>query len=127
MLPEIFWHPRFSASPARLAQTQTPVPANASMSCSTQVFSGPAITPLPLAHSRICRLPRTGVGILADGFTGLGNLAPGEDMHYAFDVILQGASPVPEPASLGLIVEGALLVFLMSRKRIANPTKGKSI
>jgi len=69
----------------------------------------------------------SGVGILADGFTGLGNLAPGEDMHYAFDVILQGASPVPEPASLGLIVEGALLVFLMSRKRIANPTKGKSI
>ena len=38
-----------------------PVPANASMCCSTQVFSGPAITPLPLAHSRICRLPRTRV------------------------------------------------------------------
>src|ERR1700759_4688902 len=30
----------------------------------------------------------SGVGTLADGFSGLGNLAFGEDMHYAFDVIL---------------------------------------
>src|SRR5215471_3925002 len=30
-----------------------------------------------------------GSGTLGDGFAGLGNLAFGEDMHYAFDVILQ--------------------------------------
>ena len=45
-----------------------------------------------------------GVGSLADGFTGLGNPAPGEDTHYAFDVILNDAKPAPEPARLGLAV-----------------------
>jgi hypothetical protein len=49
----------FFGSPARLAQTRTPVPANASMSCLTPAFWRPAITPLRLAHSRICRLRRT--------------------------------------------------------------------
>jgi hypothetical protein len=67
-----------------------------------------------------------GVGSLADGFTGLGGLALGEDMHYAFDVILQDTSPIPEPASLGLIGEGALLVFLMTRRRVTNSTEGRS-
>jgi hypothetical protein len=65
------------------------------------------------------------VGSLADGFTGLGNLVPGEDMHYAFDVILQDASPVPEPANFGLIVEGTFLVFLMSRKQIGRSIEGR--
>ena len=41
-----------------------------------------------------------GAGTLADGFTGLGNLEPGEDLHYAFDVVLTPAAAVPEP-SLG--------------------------
>ena len=44
-----------------------------------------------------------GLGTLADGFTGLGNLFPGEDMHYAFDVRLQSTSSVPEPSSLMLL------------------------
>ncbi|MBZ5618862.1 MAG: DVUA0089 family protein [Acidobacteriia bacterium] len=70
----------------------------------------------------------SGVGSLADGFTGLGNLAPGEDMHYAFDVTLQDASPspVPEPASLGLMGCAVLLVFLMARKRTGNSTQRRS-
>jgi hypothetical protein len=59
----------------------------------------------------------SGAGTLADGFTGLGNLAQGEDMHYAFDVILQDASPVPEPASLGLIGFAVLLALGTRRKR----------
>jgi hypothetical protein len=41
-----------------------------------------------------------GSGTLADGFTGLGNLAEGEGLHYAFDITLEPSSPpspVPEP------------------------------
>jgi hypothetical protein len=45
-----------------------------------------------------------GTGTLADGFTGLGNLNPGENLNYAFDVILP--SNVPEP-STGLLVMAA--------------------
>ena len=57
-----------------------------------------------------------GSGTLADGFTGLGNLNPGEDMHYAFDVIL-GAQPaaVPEPGTFSLFVAAALGTLLSAR------------
>jgi hypothetical protein len=58
-----------------------------------------------------------GSGTLADGFTGLGNLATGEDLHFAFDVILQNASPVPEPARLSLMGCAALLALGVTRKR----------
>jgi hypothetical protein len=58
----------------------------------------------------------SGTGTLADGFTGLGNLPEGEDMHYAFDVILQNASPVPEPASLGLMGCSVFLALGVGRK-----------
>ena len=37
----------------------------------------------------------SGVGSLADGFTGLGSLADGEDMHFAFDVDLTPATSTP--------------------------------
>ncbi len=40
-----------------------------------------------------------GTGTLADGFSGLGNLNAGEDLHYAYDVILTSTSPVPEPSA----------------------------
>jgi hypothetical protein len=54
----------------------------------------------------------SGSGNLTDGFTGLGNLAPGEDLHYAFDVILPTPTPVvpgvPEPESLCLFAAAAL-------------------
>jgi len=60
-----------------------------------------------------------GSGTLADGFAGLGNLFPGEDMHYAFDVILNTpSSAVPEPAGLSPLFTIALglLAFHRSRK-----------
>jgi hypothetical protein len=57
-----------------------------------------------------------GTGTLADGFTGLGNLAQGEDLHYAFDVSLTSTSSVPEPAS-ALLVAGGFAVCLFIRKR----------
>ena len=60
----------------------------------------------------------SGAGTLADGFTGLGNLALGEDLHYAFDVMLTPttASPVPEPGS-GILLSGAALVWYLSSKK----------
>src|SRR5450756_490538 len=48
-----------------------------------------------------------GSGTLADGFTGLGNLLDGEDLHYAFDVDLTSTTtttPVPEPATGSLVL-----------------------
>ncbi|MGA7240161.1 MAG: DVUA0089 family protein [Bryobacteraceae bacterium] len=68
----------------------------------------------------------SGLGSLADGFTGLGNLAPGEDMHYAFDVDLTPAiaTAVPEPASGALLAGAGLLWCLATRKsRPANREK----
>jgi hypothetical protein len=56
-----------------------------------------------------------GTGTLADGFTGLGNLAGGEDLHYAFDVVLGSASPVPEP-SVGWLLGGAVLAVVGIRR-----------
>ncbi len=56
-----------------------------------------------------------GTGTLADGFTGLGNLEPGEDLHYAFDVVLSPAAAVPEP-SLGWMAGGALLAIAGMRR-----------
>jgi len=58
-----------------------------------------------------------GSGTLADGFTGLGNLNTGEDLHYAFDVVLTSTSPVPEPITASLL-GGAILAaaFLRNRK-----------
>ncbi len=56
-----------------------------------------------------------GTGKLADGFTGLGYLAPGEDLHYAFDVNLTPSSPAPEP-SFGWLLGGAVLALAGLRK-----------
>ena len=56
-----------------------------------------------------------GVGTLADGFTGLGNLAAGEDLHYAFDVVLTSTTTVPEASSLSLLVLGGLIFCGITR------------
>ena len=68
-----------------------------------------------------------GVGTLADGLTGLGNLDgtgstdptdPSYELHYAFDVILGGpqTSPVPEPASLWLVAPVVLTLYKIISK-----------
>jgi hypothetical protein len=60
----------------------------------------------------------SGVGSLADGFTGLGNLASGEDLHYGFDVDLTPAiaTAVPEPASDTLLAGAGLLWYLATKR-----------
>lgn len=58
--------------------------------------------------------------LLADGFTGLGNLAAGEDLHYAFDVVLASATPpaaAPEPSTVALVVMAGIGSFVFGRKR----------
>ena len=59
-----------------------------------------------------------GAGNLSDGFTGLGNLFPGEDLHFAFDVVTGaggGGGEVPEPSAWLLAASGlALIRFLAS-------------
>ena len=57
-----------------------------------------------------------GSGTLADGFTGLGNLQPGENLNYAFDVILpQNTVPTPEPALPGITIILSVGLILSSR------------
>jgi PEP-CTERM motif len=59
-------------------------------------------------------LAENGAGTnLSDGFAGLGNLATGENLNYAFDVVLP--RNVPEPGSVGLLALG--LAALVLRKR----------
>lgn len=53
--------------------------------------------------------------LLADGFTGLGNLAQGEDLHFAFDVTLTSAVSTPEPATAGLALLSMALVYFKER------------
>jgi hypothetical protein len=65
-----------------------------------------------------------GTGSLADGFTGLGNLAFGEDLHYAFDVVLHDATPVPEPGTLGLVGCALLLLMLDFRRKALKCSAG---
>jgi hypothetical protein len=52
-----------------------------------------------------------GSGTLSDGFTGLGNLFFGEDLHYAFDVVLTDATPVPEPRIISIVALAVLFFF----------------
>jgi hypothetical protein len=67
-------------------------------------------------------------GTLADGFTGLGNLFPGEDLHYAFDVILGApTAPVPEPGSLWLLVSAALAGSAFQKIRKAHDHEEQTV
>ncbi len=61
--------------------------------------------------------------LLADGFTGLGNLAAGEDLHYAFDVVLASAIPpvaTPEPATIALVAMAGIGSYIFRRKKGAR-------
>jgi hypothetical protein len=58
-----------------------------------------------------------GSGTLADGFTGLGNLAPGEDLHFAFDVIIATATvATPEPSTAWMMLAAAVAGISRLRK-----------
>jgi len=57
-------------------------------------------------------------GTLADGFTGLGSLAPTETLAYAFDLVVPDAA-VPEPGTATLVCI-ALASALAFRRRFAR-------
>jgi len=56
---------------------------------------------------------------LSDGFTGLGNLWEGEDLHYAFDVIIRdgGGPEIPEPSTWLLAAAGLACLRLFKPAR----------
>lgn len=58
---------------------------------------------------------------LSDGFTGLGNLAAGENLNYAFDIILP--QNVPEPASAALFAIGCGALAWRIRRRYASHSR----
>jgi hypothetical protein len=59
-----------------------------------------------------------GFGKLSDGFTGLGNLAAGENLNFAFDVILSSPSAVPEPSTSLPTCAAAVFLYFLRRRRI---------
>lgn len=70
------------------------------------------------AFANMSLAENNGTGTLADGFTGLGNLFPGEDLHYAFDIELGAASPsnpAPEPGTFGLSALTALAFVVFTK------------
>lgn len=57
-----------------------------------------------------------GAGVLADGFTGLGNLGTGESLDFAFDLIFTpnveievGPQAIPEPSTAWMAAMGGLV------------------
>ncbi len=66
------------------------------------------------AFENLSDAENAGYGLLSDGFTGLGNLASGEDLHYGFDVILTTATP--EPSSTALLLVIAPGIYLLRKK-----------
>jgi hypothetical protein len=67
------------------------------------------------AFSNLSFAENLGTGTLVDGFTGLGNLGPGESLDYAFDLVVPDAA-VPEPGS-GTLISVCLAAQLLLRRR----------
>lgn len=80
------------------------------------------------AYLNMSLAENTGSGTLADGLTGLGNLALNESLNYAFDLNIGGKpASVPEPSTL-LLVFGSALMAVITRRRghlntAVNPEK----
>jgi hypothetical protein len=69
------------------------------------------------AYANMSFAENLGTGTLADGFTGLGNLFPGEDLHYAFDVDINSpTTPVPEPSTGALVALASFGLRMLRRK-----------
>jgi hypothetical protein len=58
-----------------------------------------------------------GTGTLADGFTGFGTLGSGENLSYAFDLVVPDVA-TPEPGS-GALLSVCFAAILALRKRFA--------
>src|SRR5262249_14036266 len=78
------------------------------------------------AFSNMSYAENLGAGVLADGFTGLGNLAAGEDLHYAFDIILDSPASVPEPGTGVFLFAGAVAWLLSTRRLKSKKHKEKA-
>ncbi|MBI4904416.1 MAG: DVUA0089 family protein [Acidobacteria bacterium] len=68
------------------------------------------------AYLNLSLAENAGSGSLTDGYTGLGNLAAGGDLHYAFDVVLSNATEVPEPGTWGMLAVAVSLSIHLRRK-----------
>ena len=106
-------------------ETTCPSGANlVSGNCFDVSLDGGTLTPgtyqVALTAFENMSLAENGAGSnLSDGFTGLGNLASGESLNYAFDVDLpQNTLPqtVPEPASPFLVTLGCAALALRKHK-----------
>ncbi len=76
------------------------------------------------AFENISFAENLGTGTVADGFTGVGNLEPGEDMHFAVDVDLASLVSVPEPTDSGLAGMGlGIVIFSGSTARAIRAKK----
>jgi hypothetical protein len=64
-----------------------------------------------------------GIGTLADGFTGLGNLEGDENLNYAFDVVLASNTPTPEPNAMVVLTIGCAALVFAKRRMRPNPAK----
>ena len=84
--------------------------------CFDVMLDGGTLTPgtyhIALTAFENMSLVENGMGTnLSDGFTGLGNLAAGENLNYAFDVILPQNTPEPGTLVLAAIAVAAGLIL----------------
>lgn len=77
---------------------------------------GPGVYQIALtAYENLSLAENYGGGLhLSDGFTGLGNLQPGESLKYALDVILP--QNVPEPGSIAMLALGCAALAVRGLK-----------
>jgi hypothetical protein len=108
------------------AGTTCPPGANSvSGNCFDVELNGGTLTPgtyqvALTAFENMSQAENQGSGHLSDGFTGLGNLAQGENLNYAFDIILPNNIAVPEPAPFVLTTIGGGCILLRKLQLIGR-------
>jgi hypothetical protein len=78
------------------------------------------------AYANMSSAENGGTGTLADGFTGLGNLMPGENLNYAFDVILPTNTPEPGTGTLLMLGIAALPLARGWRRKTKSTIRTKA-